>query len=124
MLHTLPHIHRPESQISWEARDPSEMLKKLSEPWGPGDRVKTAIDRAAKRAGLNYWRAWDIWYRKARRVEEQEVTQIAAALKVKNETIRDEIDDLKQRLERLEARLSAGDAAQISQWRQRRTTSA
>ena len=32
--------------------DPAAALRELAEPWSRGDRVKVAIDRAARRAGL------------------------------------------------------------------------
>lgn len=91
--------------------DASAMLRELSEPWGSGERVKTAIDRAAKLARLSYWRGWDIWYRKAKRVEEYEIEQIKEALRIKNEkAARNELHQAKMLLARLEARLNAGDA--------------
>ena len=52
--------------------DARAALHELAEPWSRGDRVKVAIDRAARRAGLAYWRAFDIWYGKARRIEPHE----------------------------------------------------
>lgn len=89
----------------------AKMLRELSEPWSSGERVKRAIARAAESAGLNYWRAFDIWYRKARRVEPREIEQIEQALRGKNErAARTELQDLKTRLALLEARLDAGDA--------------
>lgn len=89
----------------------SALLRELSEPWGSGEKTKCAIDRAARLAHLKYWRAFDIWYRKARQVEDFEVDQIREALRIKNEKdARDELRDLKLRLARLEARLSAEDA--------------
>ena len=91
--------------------DAATMLRELSEPWGSGEYVKSAIDRAARLASLTYWRAFDIWYRKARRVEPHEIEQIAEALRIKNEkAARNELHDLKLRLARLEASLSQGDA--------------
>lgn len=89
----------------------SEMLRELSEPWASGERVKSAIDRAAKLADLAYWRTCDIWYRKARRVEPHEYEQIKEALRIKNErAARNEFHEIKTRLAILEARLSSGDA--------------
>jgi hypothetical protein len=84
------------------------MLRELSEPWSSGEYVKTAIDRAARLASLNYWRAFDIWYGKARRVEEFELDQIREALRIKNEkAAKNEFHDLKLRLAKLESALSA-----------------
>jgi hypothetical protein len=89
----------------------SNMLRDLSEPWNSGEKVKSALDRTARMAKLSYWRAFDIWYRKARRVEDYEIAQIAEAIRIKNErAAKNELHDLKLRLARLEASLSAGDA--------------
>ncbi|GAC1573017.1 MAG: hypothetical protein NVS3B5_02290 [Sphingomicrobium sp.] len=91
--------------------DAAEMLRELSEPWPSGEYVKSAIGRAARLARLGYWRAFDIWYGKARRVEPFEIEQISTALRIKNErAARNELHELKSRLAVLEARLNAGDA--------------
>lgn len=91
--------------------DAAVMLRELSEPWPSGERVKSAIDRAARLARLSFWRTSDIWYRKARRVEDYEIEQIAEALRIKNEkAARNEFHELKVRLARLETHLASGDA--------------
>jgi hypothetical protein len=90
--------------------DAALMLRELSEPWASGERVKSAINRAAHLASLSYWRTFDLWYRKARRVEHYELEQIAEALRIKNErAARNEFHELKIRLARLEASLSTRD---------------
>lgn len=90
--------------------DASLMLRELSEPWAAGERVKSAINRAAHLARLSYWRTFDLWYCKARRIETFEIEQIAEALRIKNEkAARNEFHELKIRLARLEASLSARD---------------
>ena len=77
----------------------------------PGVKVKAAIADAAKLAKLEYWRAFDIWYRKARRIETYEAEQIEAALQRKNETeAKNEIRELRLRLDRLERLLASTDA--------------
>jgi hypothetical protein len=87
------------------------MLRELSEPWASGERVKTAIDRAARLSRLTYWRTFDLWYRKARRIEPYEIEQIQDALRIKNEkAARNELQQAKNLLARLEARLNAGDS--------------
>ena len=79
-------------------------LHELAEPWSRGDRVKAAIDRAARAAGLSYWRAFDIWYGKARRIEPAEIARIQAALQRKNEERnRNELHEIRLRVARLEA---------------------
>jgi ribosomal protein L29 len=89
----------------------SKMLRELSEPIPAGEYVKTSIDRAARLAGLEYWRAFDLWYAKARKIEAYEIEQIAAAIQMKNEKeAANELRELKSRLLRLESRLASGDA--------------
>jgi hypothetical protein len=59
---------------------------------------------------LSYWRAYDIWYRKARKIEPYEIEQIQEALRIKHErAARNEFHDLKIRLARLEASLATRD---------------
>jgi len=90
--------------------DAALMLRELSYPWEPGEKIKSVIDRTSRMCRLSYWRAFDIWYRKARRVEDYEIAQIAEALRIKNEkAARNELHELKLRLARLEASLSSGD---------------
>jgi hypothetical protein len=94
-----------------EMPDAALMLKELSEPWASGERIKSVLDRTSRLASLTYWRTFDIWYGKARRIEPFEIDQIAEALRIKNEkAARNEFHDLKLRLARLEASLSARDA--------------
>lgn len=104
--------HRP-----WESDENapnslgSRMLRELSEPRQSGEFVKVAIDRAARLSGLSYWRAFDIWYGKARKVEAYEIEQIATAIEAKNEREgRNELRELKARLTRLESLLATGDS--------------
>jgi hypothetical protein len=90
--------------------DIAAQLRELSEPWEMGDKIKAAIDRAAKRAGLSYWRTFDLWYGKARRIEQYEIDAVQAALveKKRLET-RNEVHDLRRRLAILESRLARVD---------------
>ena len=95
--------------------DPAKWLRELSEPWSDGEKVKTAIDRAAKLTGLSYWRAFDIWYDKARQIADFEVEQIAAAIEAKNERdARNELRDLKARIARMESVLAQGICTSIA----------
>lgn len=89
----------------------SELLKELSRPWLETEWLKRRIERAARSAGMTYWRAFDVWYCKARRIEQFELDQIREAVKAKREReAKNELHDLKLRLARLEASLAAGDA--------------
>jgi hypothetical protein len=88
----------------------ANLLRELSEPRSADEYIKNAIERAASMAKLHYWRAFDIWYRKARTVEEYELDQIREALRIKNEkAARNELHQARLILARLEARLNAGD---------------
>ena len=81
----------------------SALLRALSEPWSSGERVKSALGRAADLAGLNYWRAFDIWYEKARRIEYTEMMKIKDALALKNRMeAQNEFAQLRHRLAVLE----------------------
>jgi hypothetical protein len=90
--------------------DAAAMLRELSLPWAAGERVKSVLDRTSRLARLTYWRTYDIWYGKARRIEPHEIEQIAEALRIKNEkAARNELHELKLRLATLESRLLSGD---------------
>jgi hypothetical protein len=65
--------------VSDIALETAQALRQLAEPSPVGDRIKCAIGRAARRAGLSYWRTYDLWYGKARRVDAIEVAKIKAA---------------------------------------------
>jgi hypothetical protein len=91
--------------------DAAMMLKELSLPWAAGERMKSILERASRLARLKYSRTYEIWYGRARRIEPHEIKQIAEALQIKNErAARNELHELKLRLAKLEASLSAGDA--------------
>lgn len=88
----------------------AQALRELVEPIGFGTKVKRAIENAAHAAGLPYWRAFDIWYGKARRLEDFERDQIADALAAKRrEAARNELHELRTRILRLEALLARSD---------------
>ncbi len=89
----------------------ADALKELAEPRASGDKVKRAIERAGRRAGLTYWRAFDIWYGKARSIEQFELDAIADALAQKRrEDQRNEAHELRLRITRLESLLAQADA--------------
>jgi hypothetical protein len=89
---------------------PQQGMRELTEPRSVGDPVKAAIQRASRLSGLSYWRCFDIFYGKARRVEAFEITAIADALERKRELeAKNELAQLRLRLSRLEARLLSTD---------------
>ena len=83
-------------------------LKELAEPRSVGEGVPRAIERAASAAGLSYWRAFDIWYGKARRIDAEEAKRIDEALEQKRELdTQNELHDLRTRLLKVESRIAA-----------------
>src|SRR5437899_6232582 len=91
--------------------DAAAALRELSEPWPSGEKVKRAIDRSARMAGLSYSRCFEIWYRRARRIEPAELLRISEALEQKNrKDARNELSELRLRLARLESLLVLSDA--------------
>jgi hypothetical protein len=87
----------------------SEFLRELAGPITAGE-TKRAIERAGKRAGFSFTRTSDLWYRKARRVEEFEQEAIAAALvKYRRDVARREFHELRTRMARLETLLAQSD---------------
>lgn len=87
----------------------ADALKELADHKPGVGYTKQAIDRAARRAGLSYWRTFDLWYGKAR-AKPDECDAIAEALdRKRREAARNELHDLQIRIARLEARLAASD---------------
>ncbi|MDP1602453.1 MAG: hypothetical protein Q8M03_04225, partial [Legionella sp.] len=79
----------------------SNLLRDLSQPWASGETVREAIDRTAKAAKLAFWRASDLWYEKARKVDPAELENIKEALKANNRKAAvNELRDLKFRIAR------------------------
>lgn len=96
---SVPPTNHPESV--------GETLKALSKPWPAGERKKSAIDRAARLAGLTYTRAWDIWYGKARRIEDHEAQAIEEAIRQKLALeAQNELAQLRLQLTRIESLLA------------------
>lgn len=87
-----------------------EALLELADPRPDGEPVKRAIERVSRKWGGSYWRTYDLWYGKARRVEEYEIDAIADALRVKREReAANELHELRTRLARLESRMAQTD---------------
>jgi len=94
------------SSPNFVGNDFSEALKELSKPWPEGDKLKRRLERVARATGLTYWRAFDIWYGKARRIDAHEAARINEALRLKREkAVANEYHDLKARLAKLESSL-------------------
>jgi hypothetical protein len=92
------------SSANFVGSDFSAALKELAEPYPAGDRFKAAINRSARLAHLDYWRAFNIWYGKARRIDAHEAFQITEALRIKREkAAQNELQELRTRLAKLES---------------------
>lgn len=86
------------------------MLRELALPKPEGDKFNFAIRRAASACGLEYWRTYDIWYGKARRIDAHEADQIKEALRIKREkALANEFHDLKARIAKFESMLLIQD---------------
>lgn len=96
--------------VSAIAAETAKALRHLAEPRPVGDRVKAAIGRAARKAGLPYWRAFDLWYAKAHRIDAVELEKIRAAQRETAKGGARELYDLAKQIEALAQRLSAVDA--------------
>jgi len=91
--------------------DVAEKLKALSQPHDRGEKIEDIIARSARLAGLKYSRCYEIWYRRARRIEPAEVVRIDDALKQKQaKETRNELSELRLRLTRIESLLVLSDA--------------
>jgi len=89
----------------------SAALRELAGPRMAGDPIKAAVSRAAKRAGIDYWRAYDIWYERNRRLDAEEETQILQALAKRRKMVAlNEFAELRTRMARLEAMLERTDS--------------
>ncbi len=88
----------------------AEALRQLADPWPRGEKVQAAIARAARLAGLGFSRAFEIWYGRARRIEDAERARIEHALaKRRREIARNELHDIKTKILRFEAMLTSLD---------------
>lgn len=86
----------------------SDALKELAEPRPVGDTIPQAIIRAMRIVGLEYPRAFNIWYGRARRIDAHEAALIEQALNNKREEeARNELHDLRTRLLKMESRIAA-----------------
>lgn len=105
-------MHYARSQIDCGARMDSNqtMFRALAEPIRRGEKIQVVIDRAARCVGMSYSRAFETWYGRSR-LTESEVLRIVEALEVKkNQDARNELVELRTRLDALEYRLRQGDA--------------
>ena len=87
----------------------SELMRRLAEPAPAGAHIETLIRNAARRVGLSFSRARDIWYGNARRIDADEMDRLRGAvaehyrgqeieLRFRYEVLAREIEFLRERL--------------------------
>lgn len=92
----------------------SDLIRQASEPRQPGDSVKSAINRAARKVSrfmaqpMSFGRAEDIWRQEARSIRAEEMDALRAAAK-REKAFQNEATALEARLARVEAALLALD---------------
>lgn len=96
-----------ETRVTALACEITDSLKLISPP-SEGANIKARIARAARVTGLSYWRTWDLWYGKARRIDAHEADVIRTARRRRAESSRvDELTTVARDLEALAERLAA-----------------
>lgn len=85
-------------------------LKEIAGPRMADDPIKAVIDRLSRQTGLGHSRTYEIWYGRARHLEQSEQIQIADALEKRRRLVaRNELAELRARLARLETLLASTD---------------
>lgn len=88
----------------------ADKLQELASPIDRDEKIGTAINRAAERSGLQYWRCFNIWYGKAKHITDEECAAVSIALEKKSrDERRNEWQELWTRLLRLESSLTQTD---------------
>ena len=80
---------------------------KLIAPPREGANIKARIAAAARATGLSYWRAWDLWYGKARRIDAHEADAIRTARARRAESASHDLQAIAVEMETLAERLAA-----------------
>jgi hypothetical protein len=88
------------------ALEVADTLKALA-PQVEGDRVKARIARAARAAGLSYWRTFDLWYGKTRRIDAHEIDAIRTARAKRAESRSHELTSIASDFEALAERIAS-----------------
>ena len=92
----------------------SQLLRRVAEPVPAGDSVKAAILRAARRLrGWSHNRVREVWYCDRRvKLSADEMSELRAVARIKQQSADSaERDDLRARIERLEAILGMAGTA-------------
>lgn len=95
-----------ETRVTALACEITDSLKLISPPM-EGANIKARIARAARLTGLSYWRTWDLWYGKARRIDAHEADVIRTARRRRAESSRvDELTSIATDFEALAERIA------------------
>ena len=90
--------------------DTQIILRELVGPRMADESIKITLANAARICGLSYWRIYDIWYGRAKKISDEEEAAIINAAKRKNlRTVKNELAELRTKMARLEALLSRTD---------------
>jgi hypothetical protein len=79
-------------------------LRALAEP---ADGIQARIASAARKAGMKYGRAYEIWYGRARRIDAHELETLRAARREQQQAaVKSELAEVYRRLDAVEAHLA------------------
>jgi hypothetical protein len=81
----------------------SMLLRQLAEPAVPGESMKAAINRAARRAGIPAGLGKRLWYGEARRIDADTMDQIRERAARDEQVLRETLDARRTLAERLAA---------------------
>lgn len=91
--------------------DTAAAMKALSAPHERGEKLPDIIARCVRLTGFSYSRCFEMYYGRAKRIEPEEIACIELALRRKERRdARNELSELRLRIEMLEARYRVGDA--------------
>lgn len=91
--------HRPMAAVT----EAAELMRHLAEPAVPGESVKAAICRAARRAGITAGLGKRLWYGEARRIDADTMDQLRAKAARDQETLAGAMDARQSLVQRLAA---------------------
>ena len=96
----------------------SQLVRAAALPGMPGETAKAAIWRAAHRLGMDAGRVTSLWYRKAKRIDCDEMDRLRAVAMQKQEaTARDQYTELRERIATLEITLAKALALDAKPYR-------
>ena len=96
----------------------SELVRAAALPGMPGETAKAAIWRAARRLGMDSGRVTSLWYRKAKRIDCDEMDRLrAVAMQKQEDAARDHYTELRERIATLEIKLAKALALDAKPYR-------